>query len=358
MGFKKVDGIWRPDFMNLELGKYFSAGDWNINPGGSRFIPATRFELTLAAKCQLMKAAGVTHLEFHDTEAPPEQAEAIMKIVRDEGLDVWMCTANLFKRPDFAGGNFCHPDPRVRRAAVEYTKRYIRTGIEVFGAKVDVYWVGSNGINVPLQMRYSDLLKMAADGIQEVLEWMIGTFGPERALAFAIETKFNEPPSWSFPADVGEGITLINCLPNALRPFIGFNPETCHSQMGGKRYAMELGLASTVGKLFHVHLNGGSEAPKFDEDRAFGDVNPSIPCEVMYTLKEEGYNGMIGLDVQPLPSDTNGQQAESIARSIRNVKRGLICAERIDVEALNEARSRGDQAGIAEIFAQAVTGIL
>lgn len=356
MAFKEVDGTWVPKYPEMQLGQYFSVGDWNIGPGGGRFIPTTRRELTLAQKCKLMKKAGVTHLEFHDTEAPSRQAKHIMNVVESEGLKVWMCTANLFKRREFVGGNFASRDQKVRRAAVEYTKRYIETGIEIFGAKVYVYWVGSNGINVPLQMKYADLLFLTRDCIQEVVSWMAEQYG-ERSLAFAIETKFNEPPSWSFPADVGEALTLISQLSPEIQPLVGLNPETCHSQMGGKRYAMELGLASALGKLFHVHLNGGSEAPKFDEDRAFGDVNPSIACEVMYTLREHNYRGMLGLDVQPLPSDNDRQQAASIERSIRNVKRGLDCARRIDIGRLLAARLAGDQAEIAEIFARAVTGI-
>ena len=57
-----------------------------------------------------------------------------------------MCTANLFKRgPEFANGNFGSPVAATRKESVRRTKEYIRTGIEVFGALVYVYWNSSNG---------------------------------------------------------------------------------------------------------------------------------------------------------------------------------------------------------------------
>ena len=357
MPFKQQDGVWVPDLPEYPLGTAVSAGDWNQGPGGGRFIPEMRDELTLAQKVENMYRAGCTHIEFHDTEAPRAQAKQFTKIVHDGGLKIHMCTANLFRRPEFVGSNFASRDADVRKAAIEYTKDYIDVGINIFDADVYVYWNGSNGIVIPLATDYMGAYKRTAECLQEILEWMIKTYGPEKALCFAFEPKPNEPPGWSIPADVGEAMAIISMLPTELQPFIGFNPETCHSQMGGKRYAMELGLSASLGKLFYTHLNGGSENPKFDEDRAFGDINFSTAVEIVYTLKEIGYNYVVGLDVQPLPGDTNEQQAESIARSIRNLKRALACCKRIDSDELNALRDKGDQAGIADLFSRAVSGV-
>jgi len=357
MGFKQNgNGVWVPDPIEYELGTAISAGDWNANSGGGRFIPPMRDELALAHKCALFKLAGVTHLEFHDTEAPAEKAEQITEIVHDCGLKIAMCTANLFRRPEFINGNFGSPDPKVRQAAINYTKAYITVGIEIFEAEKYVYWNGSNGTIMPLGVDYDGVYARVAECLDEIISWMITTYGREKALIFCIEPKPNEPPSWAVPADVGEALAIIAMMDPANRPFVGLNPETCHSQMASKRYAMELGLAAAAGKLFHVHLNGGSENPKFDEDRGFGDINPSIAVETVFTLQQIGYKSVVGLDVQPLPTDTNDQQCESIARSIRNFHRALTCCQRLDVTALNAARLSGDQATIAEMFTAAVCG--
>ena len=219
-----------------------------------------------------------------------------------------------------------------------------------------VYWSGSNGIIVPLGANYLDIYKNTAECLDEIVSWMITEYGPEKALIIAIEPKTNEPPAWSVPADVGEALTIVSMMSPENQPFVGVNPETCHSQIGGKRYAMELGLAMAAGRLFHTHLNGGSGF-KFDEDRAFGDIDFGVAVETVITLREGNYCGAIGFDVQPLPSDTDDQQCASVERSVKNLKRAIIIANSVDMEELTSFRWTGDNASIAEWFADAVCGI-
>src|SRR5438552_2731653 len=76
-----------------------------------------------------------------------------------------------------------------RSEAVRRTKEYIRAGIEVFDAGVYVYWNSSNGYGGPLQVNYRDLFQMTADGLSEVVTWMLQEYGAERALPIAIEPK-------------------------------------------------------------------------------------------------------------------------------------------------------------------------
>lgn len=354
--FTQKQGLWVPDLPTHELGQAFSVGDWNMGPGGGRFTPAMRDPIQLAEKVRLIKAAGGTHMEFHDTEALPKDAPEIAKVVSEGGLQIHMATANLFRRPEFINGNFGCRDAKVRKAAVQYTKDYITTAIEIYKAALYVSWNGSSGCDVPLATDYAGAYRRTADCLMEIVEWMIATYG-DRSIAIGLEPKPNEPRGWSFLADVGEALTVVGMMPPQLQPSVGVNIETCHSQMGGKRFAVELGMAAAAGKLYYVHLNGGSEAPRFDEDRAFGDVNPSVAVEAVFTLREVGYNSVIGLDVQPLPTDRNDQQAASVERSIRNFGRAMVACDRIDVDELNALRDSGDQAGIADLFSRAVLGV-
>src|SRR5919202_816408 len=142
MAFKQDStGQWTPVFSQYPLGAAFGAGVWNIGPGGGRFAPVMRPTLSVEKTLAELKAAGCTHVEFHDTEAEPEDAEKIMTAVRNTGLEVSMCTANLFKcGPEFANGNFGSAVPATRAEAIRRTQNYIRTGIELFNAGVYVYW--------------------------------------------------------------------------------------------------------------------------------------------------------------------------------------------------------------------------
>lgn len=359
MAFKKNEaGQWVPDFPEHELGTAFAAGVWNVGPGGGRFAPVMRPALTLEETLTHLKDTGCSYVEFHDTEAEPADAEKIMAAVRNAGLQVSMCTANLFKRgPEFANGNFGSPVATTRAESIRRTKDYIRTGIEVFDASVYVYWNSSNGFGGPLQVNYKDLYQHTADGLSEVVTWMLQEYGPEKALPIAIEPKPNEPVGWGAPADAGETLAIISLMPAELQPFVGTNLETCHSLMAGKRYGAELGLVAAAGKCFYIHLNGGTGL-KFDEDLAFGDNDFGVAIESVYTLMEVGYNGVVGIDVQPLNTDTPEQQSASIARSVRNFKRAQeICKTRIKADELNALRATANRAEISEWFARVTSGV-
>ena len=355
---KNAAGDWTPVLPEFALGEAFAAGVWNIAPGGSRFAPAMRPALSLEQTLVELKTAGCSHVEFHDTEAEPEDGEKIIAAVKNAGLKVSMCTANVFKRgPEFANGNFGSPVAATRAEAVRRTKTYIRTGIEVFDAKVYVYWNSSNGYGGPLQVNYKDVFKMTADSLNEIVAWMLEEYGPERAMPIAIEPKPNEPVSWGVPADCGETLAIISLMDRSLQPFVGTNIETCHALMSGKRYGAELGLAAAANKVFYVHLNGGTGL-KFDEDLAFGDNDFGVAIETVYTLMEIGYKGIVAVDVQPLSTDTARQQSASVARSIRNFHRAHeICRTRIDAGALNALRAAANRAELSEYFASITSGI-
>ncbi len=355
---KNAAGEWVPQFPKYGLGDAFAAGVWNVGPGGGRFAPAMRPALSLEHTLSHLKSAGCTHVEFHDTEAEPEDAQKIMAAVRDSGLAVSMCTANLFKRgPEFANGNFGSPVASTRSESVRRTKNYIRTGIEVFDARVYVYWNSSNGYGGPLHVNYKELFERTAAGLNEVVAWMIAEYGPERSLPIAIEPKPNEPVGWGVPADCGETLAIIGLMEPKYRPFVGTNLETCHAHMAGKRYAAELGMAAAAGKVYYVHINGGTGL-KFDEDLAFGDNDFGVAVETLYTLQEIGYDGIVGIDVQPLSTDTPDQQSASISRSIRNFRRAQeVCRTRIDPGKINALRAAADRASLSDYFASVCSGI-
>lgn len=349
--FEKGDGVWCRA-RSYKLGTAYSAGDWNVGPGGGRFAPAMRKELTLKERLYALRDAGCTHVEFHSTEAPPNDVRKIKAALRQSGLKVAMVTANLFKLPRYVGGNLGHPNEDVRNAAIKDTFQYIEFGIEHLDPDVYVYWNGSSGYNVPLGKDPLATYRHIANSIAIIVRAMVHKYGPEKALPFCIEPKFNEPPSWGLPADVGEALTIIGMLPDEVAPFVGINPETCHSMIGLKPYPQELALAQFANKLFHIHLNDGSGA-KFDEDRPFGFNWPTAVWTVN-TLIQGNYTGIVGFDVQPFPADRNDQQAESVRVSIEAFGRAICACEYIDRAELRSAQQTDDDQRVLDIFGHAV----
>ncbi|MEI7709131.1 MAG: sugar phosphate isomerase/epimerase family protein [bacterium] len=354
MAFKKNDqGVWVPTHLDqFELGTAYSVGDWNVGPGGGRFIPSVREERALAGRLKAIREAGATHVEFHSTEAPPKSIKHIGKVLADTGLEVGMVTANLFKgRPEYANGNFGHPDPKVRHLAIEDTKQYIAFGVKV-GAPVYVYWNGSNGLRVRQGVSYTDLIKWTVEGINTVLHWMWHTYR-EKSLAFAIENKPNEPTMLGFPATAGDVLQICNMVDEPVRHLVGGNPELCHELMYGDNFALTLARFHSMQKLFHVHLNGASGKPMFDEDLPFGSGDLMAAFEAVWQLSELDYRGLVGFDVQPRPTDTDEQYAESVNQSIDNFDifletiHALSDADRINLATMQQ---ESDNASIERFF--------
>ncbi len=361
--FTKQGKGWVPKKTH-KFGTAFSAGVWNIGTGGGRFTAATRKELKFHEKMALLKEVECTHVELHDSDVnidgsvrDNKVAKLLMKIITDSGLEVSMVTANLFSRPEFINGNFGSPHEGVRKTAMMYTKNMIRLGHEHFNALRYVYWNGSQGMNCRCGQNPQLMFMRIADCLKQIIEWEVDEYGEENVLGIAIEPKHDEPASWGAPGSVGEALAIRSMLSPHHQQFVGVNPEFCHATMGGLNPAQEIGLAAACNSLFWIHLNGSTGAPKFDEDRPFGVDNINSAVEAVLALKQCDFGFPIGFDVQPYPTDTNDQQAASIATSILNFRRCLAIIQRIDLDDLRELQEAGDNQSIEMLLSDAITGI-
>ena len=339
-----------------EFGTAFSVGEWNVNGGGSRFTAGTRAAISLEKKLPILKAAGATHLEFHDTELPADQAKSFRKLMDREGLKTGMVTANLFRRPEFINGAYDSPDPKVRKMAIDLSKNYLAAGISDLAAEVYVYWVGTAGFDHEFAKDHVTHIKYIVDALNEIVGWGVEQFGEKKMIPVLFEPKPNEPRNYMYGGTVGDALAIISMMDPKLARFVGINPEKAHSTMAGLSYSLDLSMALAAGKLGHIHLNDQSR-PAFDQDYAFGDVD-AIGCfAAVWTLKKHNYRGLIGLDVQPFGTDREDQYAASVSRSIRNFKRFVACCDRIDEKQLARLQAANDQAAIADLVAEALTGI-
>jgi len=341
--------------ISYKFGTAFSAGEWNINGGGSRFTAGTRAPIAMAKKLPLLRKAGVTHLEFHDTELPPDQTKKFRKLLDKEGLKTGMVTANLFRRREFINGAYDSPDPKVRKMAIDISKRYLAAGINDLDAETYVYWVGTAGFDHEFAKDHVTHIKYIVDALNQLVEFGLEQFGEDQMIPILIEPKPNEPRNYMYGGTVGDALALISMMDPKLAPWVGINPEQAHSTMAGLSYSLDLSMALAAGKLGHIHLNDQSR-PAFDQDYAFGDTDPLGCFAAVWTLKKNNYNGMIGIDVQPYGTDTGDQYAESVARTIRNFKRFVACCDRIDDKKLAALQAKSDQAGVADLVAKALTG--
>lgn len=329
---------WRRTY---KLGAAFSVGLWNINSGGGRFFAPTRSELSIAEKLALLKGAGITHIEAHDSDIAAIGAKEFAKLLAEEGLSWGMYTPNLFSgSPLYATGALDSPIATTRQEAIEAFKKVIAEAVE-YNVDLVVFWNGMAGYNMPFEKDHVLHLRYLQDAFEELVEWEIENFGG-RARYIAIEPKPNEPRNYMYLGTVGDAMAFIASLPSEIQPYLGVNPETAHSLMAGLDHCQDIAAALLYGKLFHIHLND-QNGPRYDQDYAFGDVSPLKALETISLLADNGYSYLVGFDVQPLPSDREDQQAASVERSIETFRTMLaIWEEEVDRNQLAELQGTSD----------------
>lgn len=330
------------------LGTTYSAGVWNVNPGGGRFFAPTRSELEMASKLELLREAGVTHIEAHNTDIADIGVDAFANLLSNLGLKWGMYTPNLFSaRPEYATGALDSPIPAVRRMAIDDFNRVIDVAV-VYDVDLVVFWNGMAGYNMAMEKDHVVHLGYLYSAFVEIVGRMKGMYG-RKAPRIAIEPKPNEPRNYMYLGTVGDALAFIATLPAEIRRYVGVNPETAHSIMAGLDYCQDISLAMMAGKLFHTHLND-QNGPRYDQDYAFGDVSMAKALETVSLLREHDYTGLVGFDVQPLPSDDDNQQAATVKRSIQRFKDLLYLWDSMDggdKDDLQELRARGDAQGIS-----------
>ena len=112
----------------------FTCGPWNISTGSDPFGPPVRDEVAFAEKLRLIKAAGMTGVQFHDDDVVPaelswqatqEGAAKVKKLLDGEGLFCEFIAPRLWEHPHTIDGAFTANDPAMRRYALERSKRSI-----------------------------------------------------------------------------------------------------------------------------------------------------------------------------------------------------------------------------------------
>ena len=137
------------------------------------------------------KVEGLTHLDLNYPQHMCDDIKTMRRAIEDAGLAVNGMQMR-WDAPQFRIGAFTHPDAKIRREAIELTKRGIDTGRE-FGSRLMTLWMGQDGFDYCFQADYKKIWEDAVGAVREIAE-----YAPD--IDISIEYKPNEPRAFSiFP---------------------------------------------------------------------------------------------------------------------------------------------------------------
>jgi xylose isomerase len=274
----------------------------NLGNTRDRFCP--QYKDNPPTKEMLRRAAripGVSGIELVGTwDIQPRNAREMKKALQNAG---WECTSiipDLFTLKEFGRGAFSSKDAKIRRLAIDSTKRMCDVAIEI-GCPLINLWPGQDGYDYLLTADYEKERAWECEATTELAQAY-----PD--LRFALEYKPKEPRTHSYLARMAD--TLLTAQDTGCSN-VGVTIDTGHAFVAGEVVGEQIVLAKRAGdRLFHMHFNDNFTS--WDDDMIVGSIHTVEYLEMLYWLDRTGYTGWLSMDQYPYREDATGAIGESI----------------------------------------------
>jgi L-rhamnose isomerase/sugar isomerase len=249
----------------------------------------------------------------------------------DVGVRIGAINSNLFQDDDYKLGSLTHPDPGVRRKAIDHHTRCVEV-MRATGSTDLKLWL-PDGTNYAGQ----DDLRARQDRLAESLREIYALLDPGHRLL--IEYKFFEP--YFYATDIPDwGTSLLHCLELGEQAQVVL--DTGHHAPGTNIEFIVMQLLR-VGRLGAFDFNSRNYA---DDDLIVGAADPFQLFRIMNEIvaqgalaPESGVNFMLD-QCHNIEPKIPGQ-----IRSVLNVQEATAKALLVDREALASAQRAGDVLG-------------
>ncbi len=240
----------------------------------------------------------------------------------------------------FARGAMNHPDPVLRREAIELTKGAAQTASEL-GCNEVVVWSAYDGYDYPFQVDYDEKWKQLVEAFREICD-------AYPHIKFSLEYKPTDENTRFFTVpSTGAALLLVDEID---RPNMGLTLDVGHMLMSGENPGQSIALVGRRRKLFGVQLNDGFTRLAAEDGLMFGSVHPSKALEIMYQLRRTGFSGHFYFDTFPQRTDP----VKEAEYNIRQVKRFWAAAGAINKGTLHQVQHEHDAIGALEIVNEAL----
>jgi xylose isomerase len=186
------------------------------------------------------------------------------------------------------------------------------------GASTYVFWGGREGSETDAGKDVAAALARYREGLDILAQYVVDRgYG----IRFALEPKPNEPRGDILLPTIGHALAFITTLEHA--EMVGVNPEVGHEQMAGLNMAHGVAQAMSMGKLFHIDLNG-QHGPRFDQDLVFGHGDVLSAFFLVDLLEHGSFGGQVApyggprhFDYKPLRTEDGEGVWVSAASNMR-----------------------------------------
>lgn len=274
------------------------------------------------------KTNGLTDVDLNYPDHFEGDDRELFSRVADLGLSINGLAMRYGSVREFRLGAFTNPVQRVRRHAIDLTKRGIDAA-RMAGTTLMTIWLGQDGFDYSFQADYRRLWNDEVEALREV-----ALHDPDCTVS--VEYKPNEPRAFSVLPNLA---TTLHATADAGCPNLGVTLDFAHMLYAGENPAAAVRMANDKSKIAGVHLNDGYS--KRDDGLMVASVHLQATVEFLLELMKCSYGGVIYFDTFP---DASGLDPVSECESNIRTTRELIKAAKLllDSEKLETARARQD----------------
>jgi len=325
---------------------------WGVGTGGTRFArfagpgePRDVYEKLEDCATIHKLVRSTPAVSLHIPWDRPKDAADLRRFARESGLYFDAMNSNTFQdQPgqdlSYKFGSLTHPDPAVRRQAVDHNIECIEIG-QVLGSKALTVWIADGG-NFPGQVHPRRALERYLESLHVICK-----AAPQDWRVF-LEHKLYEPAFYS---------TVINDWGTSYYCARELGPKAfCLVDLGhhAPNVNIEMIVARLIqlGKLAGFHFNDSKYG---DDDLDAGSIKPFQLFLVFNELVDaelcalSQFNPVYMLDQSHNLTDP----VESLMMSAIEVNRAFIQAHLVDRQALTEAQEKCDPLMALSILKQA-----
>ncbi|MFI8320528.1 L-rhamnose isomerase [Streptomyces sp. NPDC085529] len=316
-------------------GQRIETPSWGYGNSGTRFKVFTRAGVPRDPYEKLDDAARVHEftgvapkVSLHIPWDKVDDYAVLSTYAKDRGLELGAINSNTFQDDAYRLGSVCHPDPKVRRKAVEHLLECVDIMDATGSADLKLWF--ADGTNYPGQ----DDVVARQDRLAEALAEVYGRLGDDQRLL--LEYKLFEPSFYT--TDVPDwGTSYAHCL--RLGPRAQVVVDTGH-HAPGTNIEFIVAFLLREGKLGGFDFNSRFYA---DDDLMVGSADPFQLFRIMHEVAKNG-----GLDraanVAFMLDQCHNVEAKipAVIRSVMNVQEATAKALLVDLDALAAAQAAGD----------------